>query len=136
MRLQEGGLIEVFLFPSLYEDWLAVFDVLIESDYLVTLKRRGIVVAPSISREMFTDGEAIDFLLEVVVGRQLWTSHLYSASLVDFQGDPREVTLSSDIDDLVGFMQVVADAVCRPVKLVSETLNYEDAVAWITINPT
>jgi hypothetical protein len=84
---------------------------------------------------MFADGDENAFSMSISVGRQMWTTHFYSTSLIEFQGDPRDILNNSDVEDVKRFMQKIADATGRAVRLVPETFDYEGAATYMLIEP-
>ncbi len=132
--MQEDSLIEVFVNSTSYEQWVATVMGLTAAGYPLAMKRLDSTVPVALSRAMFNEGEEVDYLLSVQVGQQLWTTQFYSSTLIDFQGDPRCILTESDIADTVEFMRVIAVATRRTVSLSPETLDYENATAYIRVD--
>jgi hypothetical protein len=134
LEMQEDSLIEVFVSSTSYEQWVAVTKGLAAAGYPLTMKHFDSTVPVDLTPAMFNEGEEVDFLLSVQVGQQSWTTQFYSSTLIDFQGDPRCVLTESDIADIVEFMRVIAAAIGRTVCLSPETLDYENAPAYMRVD--
>lgn len=135
LSAQEGGLVEIAITGTVYDDWVNAVRGLASAGYAMVLKQYEEPVPLLIAPSFFTDGEEIAYTLVVTAGRQLWTTQFYSTSLLDFQGDPCDIADSKDIQDVMDFMQVIANSTRREVRMIPETLDYEGAVAYICISP-
>ncbi|QMU70029.1 hypothetical protein [Streptacidiphilus sp. P02-A3a] len=135
MEAQGGALIEVCVTSASYDEWVATFDALVAKGFPLLVKRCDVAIPPVITTDMFADGDENSFVMSVEIGRQLWTTNFYSVSLIDFQGSPRDILDNSDIEDARGFMQVIANATGRTVRMVPETFNYETEVAYMLVGP-
>ncbi len=133
--MQSGALVEVCATSATAEEWDAVVRALVAKGFAVTVRRCDAVIPSFIGMDMFASGSEDSFVMSVEIGRQVWTTNFYSPSLIDFQGDPRDIGNDSDIEDVRQFMQVIADAIGRAVRMVPETFNYETGVAYMTVNP-
>lgn len=132
IQQQYGGLIELCVPGVQYRDWCAVVDALVRDRYRMTLSTAGEPVPVRTPPEKeFTDGERVDHLLKVRVGRQRWTTQFYSASLIDFQGDPEELRTTSDLDDLREFGRLLHRSTGRRTVLVPETLDPESVEPYL-----
>ncbi|MFD6446786.1 hypothetical protein ACFWEJ_16895 [Promicromonospora sp. NPDC060204] len=133
LEMQEDSLIEVFVTSASYEQWVAAIEGLTAGGFILGMKHHDSDVPVDLDPEMFNEGDSVDYLLSVQVGRQSWTTQFYSLTLIDFQGDPRSVRTERDIADVAEFMRVISEATGRAVSLSSETLDYANATAYMTV---
>jgi len=135
LAMQDGALIEVCVTSASYEKWVATVEALAAKGFSLLIEQDDVAVPTVVTIDMFTRPDDISFALSVAVGRQCWTTGFYSPSLIDFQGEPRDIFEASDVEDVREFMQVIADATGQAVRMIPETLNYETAPAYLTIDP-
>jgi hypothetical protein len=133
ITLQRGGLLEIYVFDTTIEDWRAVVEFLLQPSMNSSFTRQGAPVSGPISESMFNDGESVDYLLNVNVGDQLWTTNLYSIENVDFQGSPHDVNSSESIDLLVKFMHSLRSVTGKRVVLIPESVYPKDVEPYIEV---
>ncbi|WP_031514941.1 hypothetical protein [Streptomyces sp. NRRL F-5123] len=133
LKMQEDSLIEVFVTSASYEQWVAAIEGLAVGGFILGMKHFDSDVPVDLNPEMFNEGDNVDYLLSVQVGRQSWTTQFYSSTLIDFQGDPRSIHTEKDVADVVEFMRVISEATGQTVHLSSETLDYANATAYMTV---
>ena len=131
LEIQEDSLIEVFVTPASYEQWVAAIEGLAAGGFILGMKHFDTDVPVDLNPTMFNEGDDVDYLLSVQVGRQSWTTQFYSSTLIDFQGDPRGIRTEKDVADVAEFMRVISEATRQTVSLSSETLDYANATAYI-----
>lgn len=129
--VQAGGLIEIYAAGTDRDGWLRAFRALREAGYpvVVTDNESGAVAVGSQMFEEFNGRYSV----AVSVGRQIWTATMHAPDVIDLQGDPRDVTSSGDLDDVLQLMRRLHEALGRPVILVPETLNYESIEPYVTV---
>ncbi|MFF0010865.1 hypothetical protein [Streptomyces sp. NPDC005374] len=133
LEMQEDSLIEVFVTSASYGQWVAVLEGLAAGGFILRMKHFDSDVPVDINPAMFNEGDNVDYLLSVQVGRQSWTTQFYSSTLIDFQGDPRGIRTEKDVADVAEFMRVISEATGQTVCLSSETLDYANATAYMTV---
>ncbi|MDQ0696292.1 hypothetical protein [Streptomyces sp. W4I9-2] len=133
LEMQEDSLIEVFVTSVSYKHWVATIEGLAADGFILRMKHFESDVPVVLDPAMFNEGDNVDYLLSVEVGRQSWTTQFYSSTLIDFQGDPLGIRTEKDVADVVKFMRVISKATGRRVSLSSETLDYANATAYMTV---
>ncbi|MEV5786062.1 hypothetical protein AB0L42_34470 [Streptomyces sp. NPDC052287] len=133
IKLQEGGLVEVWSLEASYRGWLQVISGLSDAGYEMSLTRNGVEIPISVDSDVFS--EEIDDLynLQVLVGGQIWTTQFSSPDVIDFQGSPDLIRKDEDIDSIVKFMEDVASFARRPVIFIPETLDAEGVRRYLTV---
>jgi hypothetical protein len=127
------ALLEIYVLGSTFEDWRRTLEGLDQYGYVESLSRRGAVVPLEVAPEMFTEGEQVDYLLRLKIGDQVWTSGLYSSTMIDFQCDARDVRSTRDLADIADFMSAIRKLLGKRVILVPETLTPESTSPYLEI---
>jgi hypothetical protein len=133
LAVQVGGLIEIYVLETSYDDWFRVLVGLNTFGYEVTLRDAVTEMPTSLNRQMFeTEGDAV-YQLSISMGRQIWTSSLASLCAIDLQGDPRDVRTRSDLDDVFRLLQLLNKITGKRVILVPETLEPTMVAPYLTV---
>ncbi|WP_147268606.1 hypothetical protein [Sphaerisporangium album] len=134
VRLQDGGLVEIHVLDTSFDDWAAVVTCLQEAGYVTSLTYAGQRVTGGLSAAMFTEGHDAGYTLEIKVGeQQTWTTGLYSEDAIDLQGDPRSIKSSTDLTEVVGVMNLISTATGKTVVLLPETLDPKNTRPYLAV---
>ena len=132
LSTQHGGLIEVCVFDTTYNDWFRVVEALRHAGLVVSMVEINDDAPVEFGPELF-DSNA-DYRLTLHVGEQTWTTNFFDVGSIDFQGDPREVISSKNLREVTRFMTLIRDATSRQVVLIPETLDPRNVKPYLTIS--
>ena len=129
----DGSWRDIYVFRTTLEDWRLLFG-LIRSDYRLESSADGVVQSlPSTGDDLLAiPGQFLPHW-RFHVGEIRVVCHLFSAEVMEFDIDPREVTSQTDLDTLLGFLQRLGDVVSKPVVLTPEN---GPEIPIITYEPT
>lgn len=130
---QGGGLIEIYVFDTTYDDWVRVMEALQRAELVASMVEIGDDTPVEFGPELFDTDEA-GYRLTVHLAGETWTTNFFDVGSIDFQGDPREVASAEDLRELVRFMTLIRDATGRRVVLVPETLEPESVEPYLAIS--
>ncbi|MER8060198.1 MULTISPECIES: hypothetical protein [unclassified Streptomyces] len=123
LAAQVGGLIEIYVLGTSYDDWFRVLVRLHTFGYEVSLRDALTEMPANLNRRMFDAEDDAAYELSISIGSQIWTSSLASLSAIDLQGDPRDVRSRSDLDDVFRLLQILSKITGKRAILVPETLE-------------
>jgi len=133
LSVQVGGLIEVYIFGTTYDDWFRVLVGLKAFGCEVSLRDSLTENPVSLNRHMFDADDDAAYGISISVGSQIWTSGLPSLSVIDLQGDPRDVRSRSDLDDVIRVMRQLNKITGKQVILIPETVRPTMVRPYLTV---
>lgn len=133
ISMDPEGLLEIHVVATDFNDWNRLLNGLDRSRYPMSLCHVDSDVPVHIEQGMFCEGDPADYTLRIGVGRQEWTSGLYSTLNIDLQGDAKDITEIRDLEDVVTFMKDVHRLLDKQVSLLPETPDPIGASAYLRI---
>jgi hypothetical protein len=121
LRLQDGGLIEIYIDDVGVYEWRSVITELAKVASSVAYRIDDVESTfHGVEPQMFDPGEFGRHAVAFRIGEQTWTTGLFSPTEVDLQGDPREVQEEGDIVAVVALMTRLREITGRTVCLYAE----------------
>jgi hypothetical protein len=136
LAAQVGGLIEIYVLGTSYDDWSRVLVGLHTFGHEVSLRDALTEMPAKLNRRMFDAEDDAAYQLSISIGSQIWTSSLASLSAIDLQGDPRDVRSRSDLDDVFRLLRLLNKITGKPAILVPETLEPAMVRPYLTVAAT
>ncbi|MCC9311893.1 hypothetical protein LN042_33345 [Kitasatospora sp. RB6PN24] len=133
IRLQEGGLIEIYVLGTGIEEWRHVLDSIEKIGISFSVLNLASGSSVAISDIDLTGNQG--HRLTIHTGRLDWSTDFYSTEMVDFQGDPRDVRSNDDLVSIIRFMSVLAEATGKRAILVPETMFPEETSPYLAVVP-
>lgn len=133
LAVQAGGLVEIYVLETTVEDWRRVAGMLREPTFAATMTHAGTSTEVCVLDDMFTEGERLEYRLELRIGEQVWTTGFYGPDAIDFQGDPRDITSAGALEAVVDFMRALHDVTGKRVILVPETLRPHEVRPYVQV---
>ena len=131
LSVQDGGLIEVYVFDTDASEWWRVLERFAEKGFLAGFTRAGEPASLDEGPGVFD--ESGDNLLTLRIGEQTWTSMLLDESRIEFQGEPDEVRTVEDLKLVVEFLEMIHETTGKQVVLVPETMHPENTKPYLVI---
>lgn len=131
--MQGGGLVEICVFDTTYEDWVKVLDGLGRAGFQVRIDDIESGVPAVLSAELFGDGADVTAVASVSVDDQVWTAPLAETDTVQLQGDPGDIGTEVELNRVIAFMEVIGRAIAKPVSLIPETVNPRAVEPYLTV---
>jgi hypothetical protein len=130
MALEDGALIEIYVFDTTADDWRRVVDRLAAEGRIESFTLSGEEMPPE-SVNLFQEEPSL--AMSVRVGSGLWTTSFHDPTEIDLQGDPREVRDHTDLERIRDFMRQLHKITGRRVVLVTETLSPRETTPYLTV---
>ncbi|MFD8005664.1 hypothetical protein [Streptomyces mirabilis] len=100
IKLQEGGLVEIWAVEASYDGWRQVVSGLAASGYEMSLTKNGVDVQFFLDLDMFSEEVEDSYNLQMLIGGQIWTTQFFSTDVIDFQGSPGSIQTGEDLDSI------------------------------------
>lgn len=133
LRLQDGGLVEIYVLRTRYADWRQAVESLQRHDYAIELVQLETGESVDFGPQLFGGSDEVNYRLKLHLEGQVWTSNFFSTEYIDLQGDPRDITSVNDINNVVELMKYLNAATAKSVIFVAETLEPESIRPYISI---
>ncbi|MET9656721.1 hypothetical protein [Streptomyces sp. NPDC006510] len=133
IRMQEGGLIEIYVLGTGADEWRRVLDAISRgvNKFSILDLESGSPVEIS---EVRLSGDPGCRLIIQIAG-QNWSTDFYSVEFVDFQGDPRDVRSDDDLVRIIHFMSLLSEVTGKRAILLPETMVPEETSPYLTVDP-
>lgn len=118
----DGSLRDLYVFDTDLQDWQHVFDRLRQDHYELVYHRDGTTAElPAAAADAFpAPDENVRMLWVKFAGIQA-NCHFFWSQDIEFDIDPREVVGQVQLDALLAFLQLLADATGKPAVLTPES---------------
>ncbi len=121
LRLQDGGLIEIYIDDVGVYEWRSVITELTKIASSVAYRIDDVESTfHGVEPQMFDPGEFGRRSIALRIGGQTWTTGMFSSTEVDLQGDPREVQDEGDVAAIVALMVRLREITGKTVCLYAE----------------
>ena len=130
----DGAWRDIYVLDTTLGDWQRILDALIDHDpnaLAFSLEKEEVASIPS-AKVIFELSPKMTILLQATLGNVHLNCHFFSKEQVEFDLDPSELLGEEDLQGVVGFMRILANATGKPAILTHE--NDQDAVI-LTIQP-
>lgn len=134
MRLQDGGLVEIYVFGTQYADWTRAIESLRRRGFTPKLVELETGEQVDLTPDLFGNVGEVKYRLTLCLEGQVWTSNLFCAEYIDLQGNPRDIKSIGDIENTIRLMSCLNSATAKRVVFVAETLSPETIRPYISIN--
>lgn len=105
MRMQDGGLIEIYVDDIGVPEWESVIAQLAQIARSVAYRVGDTEQTfNGIEPDMFDPGSHGRYAIAFEIGKQTWTTGFFSDVQIDLQGDPREIQNESDVGSVVDLL--------------------------------
>jgi hypothetical protein len=105
--------------------WQQALDALRSSSFTLRYLRDGVESSlPFYAAQAFPAPGMADRLFSVNVGGPILNSHFFLETEIEFDLDPREVQSQVELEGIVRFMRLLADATGRDAVLTPENMNH------------
>lgn len=128
-----GSLVEIYCRDVPASAWTEFFCLLSTTEWPTTVwdNEGARKVGLNLPKNFSFDGT---YSVSIQVGKQTWTSTLWTVESIDIQGDPKDIRDLAGLREVRQLMQLLYEATGRQVALLPETLDYETTEPYFVVD--
>lgn len=131
---EDGSLRDIYLVQSEPKDWDVIFNFFDVQGIYFSIYKDGEVLKGKVSSgEIIEQLNKFSFYLTILLNNISLSGYFNNAGFIEFDLTPREVQTEKAFDELISFMQLIANATNKEARLTPEM---EMDTAYIVVLPS